>query len=244
MQCSIFPGCFEFVRQDCYNQPMKYSERINALCEMLPACRCLADVGCDHGKLLLCALQAGKAERGIASDISAASLQKAAGLFRQHAQFDVRLHVGDGLDGLDDADCAAMAGMGGVSIIQMLAHKHVRRLDALLLQPADNAAELRRWLAEQSFAFVAERIIMDTRYYPAMLVQPGGEPCRLSLLEAEVGPLNAARADDNTLAYAKWRLDVHRKTLCQPARTPRGQQMQRHNQALCTALEEYIGEHS
>ena len=51
--------------------------RLQAAADMINGSHRAADIGCDHGRLSVALLQQGRADRVIASDISAPSLQKA-----------------------------------------------------------------------------------------------------------------------------------------------------------------------
>lgn len=52
-------------------------ERLTLIYDMVPPCRLAADIGTDHGYLICALVESGRAERGIAVDISPPSLDKA-----------------------------------------------------------------------------------------------------------------------------------------------------------------------
>ena len=90
--------------------------RLNRALDMLRGSQTVADIGSDHGRLAVALLQQGAAERVIACDISAPSLEKARALCGRcglGGRMDFR--VADGLGGLHpgEADALVMAGMGG-----------------------------------------------------------------------------------------------------------------------------------
>ena len=58
--------------------PIRLDERLTAVAELAAGAKVLCDVGCDHGKLACYAVQTGRAESALATDISAPSLRKAA----------------------------------------------------------------------------------------------------------------------------------------------------------------------
>ena len=98
------------------------SIRLKALCSLIPVCKLLIDVGCDHGFVAGYALANGLCERAIASDISEGSLSKARKNLSQFPNAQTRL--GDGLSVLkegEDPDVIVIAGMGGSLICEILA---------------------------------------------------------------------------------------------------------------------------
>ena len=91
--------------------------RLSRALDMLRGSQTVADIGSDHGRLAVALLQQGAAERVIACDISAPSLEKARALCSRcglGGRMDFR--VADGLGGLrpGEADALVMAGMGGL----------------------------------------------------------------------------------------------------------------------------------
>ncbi|MGB4033262.1 MAG: tRNA (adenine(22)-N(1))-methyltransferase TrmK, partial [Christensenellales bacterium] len=62
---------------------MRLDNRLNAILNEIKAQR-LADIGADHGKLIVSAVLTGRAETGIAVDISPQSLEKAKNLAKKY----------------------------------------------------------------------------------------------------------------------------------------------------------------
>ena len=109
--------------------------RLCAIAGLLPRCKTVADIGCDHGKLACLLLVRGVCERVIAVDISPHSVEKTKRLgaaLGLTARLDVRL--GDGFSALrpDEAQAAVLAGLGGELIAAMLPGAGER---TLVLQP-------------------------------------------------------------------------------------------------------------
>jgi tRNA (adenine22-N1)-methyltransferase len=126
---------------------MRLDARLQAVLDEV-SCHTLADIGCDHGKLAVSALLAGKAQKVIAVDISASSLQKCRRLGEQYqvsSSLDCR--QGDGFLPLseDEADLAVIAGMGGREIVRILGSKPFS--GRLLLVPHQDAEILRSFLS-------------------------------------------------------------------------------------------------
>ena len=108
--------------------------RLEVLVSLVPSCKVLADVGCDHGYLSKYALDKNLCDRVIISDISVKSLEKARNLLKPYGD-KVKSYVCDGLKSYEgQADFAVIAGMGGEEICLIL--KGVNILpNGLLLAP-------------------------------------------------------------------------------------------------------------
>lgn len=168
----------------------KLGPRLRAIADLVPAdCGLLADVGTDHGYLPAALLLAGRIRRAVASDVGAMPLDRAR---RTAAELDLEekmeLRLGDGLSVLrpGEADAAVIAGMGGDTIVSILSAASWCRERGLLLllQPMSRAEVLRRWLPENGFALLAEKLVQDKGVlYPIFTVQGG-----------EITPIDAAAA--------------------------------------------------
>lgn len=153
----------------------------------------LADIGTDHAYLPMHLLQQGRITRAVAADIREGPLSRA----RAHiaaagmeGQIDTVLTNGlQGLDGRGLTDIA-ICGMGGELIVDILSAAPFVRNEGirLILQPMTRAATLRRYLAEEGFATVAERPCRAAgRVYSCLCAAYDGVRRTLSPAEAEVG---------------------------------------------------------
>ena len=102
---------------------IKLEPRLFELCDMVRGYSCVADIGCDHGRLSCALLQSFDIKRVIAADISETCLQKARKLAEKCgllSRIDIR--CGDGLSVLcaEEADAVIIAGMGGELISNIL----------------------------------------------------------------------------------------------------------------------------
>ena len=210
-------------------QGKKLSRRLLSVVDMLPQCECIADVGCDHGMLGLHLLQTGKCDRLIASDISADSLQKAKRLYEKFSLADrADTLLCDGIPN-GQAQAAVIAGIGGHVTMRILKSGLLAAsgIDCILLQPADDAAYLRRGLNETGFDILEETIVYEGRYFPILRVRYDGAPREpMSEIACEIGPVNMMRPDKTVLNYARWRIRVWENAVRQPAASCRGQRNQ------------------
>lgn len=153
--------------------------RLRAIADLVPEDARLVDVGTDHGFIPVDLLLSERIPFAIASDIGAAPLDHAR---RTAEQYDVteriELRLCDGLNGIsaDEVDCIVIAGMGGDNIAAILdAAPWTKEEKLLILQPMSKTDVLRRWLSENGYQAVAERLVADKGViYPILSVR-GGE---------------------------------------------------------------------
>lgn len=159
-------------------QRIQPRERLNCAIELLRGVSVVADIGCDHGRLCCALIQQHAANRCIAVDISAPSLQKAERLIRQIGLGDrVETRLGDGLSPLTvgEADAIAILGMGGTLMTQILdISPPLLGAKKCILQPMRAAEDIRRWLYERNYPVLEDRVVLDAgRYYQMFSV---GQP--------------------------------------------------------------------
>lgn len=174
---------------------MDLSPRLKKIVEMVPKCEVLADIGTDHGYVLIELIHAGKITKGVASDNKKKPLEKA----KKNAEFEgvsggMDFRLGEGLRTLlaDEANGAVVAGMGGILTRDILESSLdvVKKMDFLLLQPAQNPEMLRKYLYEGPFDILNEEMIKeDRRFYEYILVRYNEDPLtrRKNIGEYQIG---------------------------------------------------------
>lgn len=177
--------------------------RLTALAEMLPTANVVADIGSDHGLLCAHLLLNGKCEKAIAVDVSPSAAVKAAQLAHSLGLTGRLIpRIGNGLSALKpkEADAAVIAGLGG-RLIASIIESAPEVADGLpmVLQPMQQISDLRRFLRENGYCIVDERIVKENNRIFEMLSiqkgeysQPEGVPEELS---DEIGPLLWQRGD-------------------------------------------------
>lgn len=136
--------------------------RLGTIAAMVPRCRAVADIGCDHGLLVAALLEGGRCDYGIAADINPMPLEKARQELTRRgllAQSECRLT--NGLCGIAPVgvDAVVIAGMGGELIADILSRWDYTENPAIiyLLQPMTRPVHLRRWLYAHRFTLQEER---------------------------------------------------------------------------------------
>ncbi len=154
--------------------------RLKAVYELLGEAGTVADVGCDHGFLSAELILSGSAERVIASDVSQASVKKAAALAEGLGIEDrMTVSLADGLASVTGEEKGlriAICGMGGELIARILedSREKANKAELIVMQPMRGEAELRRYLYENGFGIADEMVVLDDgRYYQVIAAVPG-----------------------------------------------------------------------
>lgn len=169
---------------------MKHIEltpRLRMVADMIPVGARLADVGTDHAYLPSALMLEDKLASAIAADLRQGPLSRAKETVREYGlNGKIGFRLCDGLAGIrsDEVDAVSIAGMGGETIAMILeAAPWTREKNiALVLQPMSSMEELRRWLQENGYIIIEERLAREgDTIYTALRVQAG-----------EMAPLSAA----------------------------------------------------
>lgn len=181
----------------------KLDARLSAVADCVRHDAYLADVGTDHAYLPVFLAETGKIRRAIASDIHKGPLERAEKNIRAAGLEDRILTIlTDGLHGIESYPITdiAIAGMGGLMIAGILeAAPFVReRRPHLILQPMQNAPELRAYLAENGFAIHREKqLIADGKYYQILCAAYDGVKRQFSACELLLGQYNIEHKKEN-----------------------------------------------
>ncbi|MBR1747962.1 MAG: SAM-dependent methyltransferase [Clostridia bacterium] len=152
----------------------KLSPRLQFVAGEIGKAKTIADIGTDHGKLIVYALENGLAERAFAVDISKKSLDKAKKNIEESGlSGKVDFFCGDGLLPLkEQPDVAIIAGMGGNEIVKILSEGH--RADRLILVPHQDAYLVREYLLQNHYSIEKDYVIEDGKFY-SIIVTASGE---------------------------------------------------------------------
>ena len=197
--------------------------RLSAALDLLKGYDCVADVGCDHGRLSAALLQGGICSKVIASDVSEPSLEKAKRLInRIGLDEQVSFRIGDGCTVLKPGECDAIAilGMGGTLMYRILedCQPALMGAKAVVLQPMRAQDDVREYLHRNGFRVSDDRIVLDHgRYYQVFKAVPGYG--KETLPEGfpndfyDVGYRSFAARDPNLSALCMQQLRFHKEML-------------------------------
>lgn len=194
---------------------MLLSERMKAVAALALPCRCIADIGCDHGYVAIELVRSGICDNVIAMDINKGPLERAKRNIRDFGlQERIEARLSDGAEKLlkDEADGIICAGMGGRLAISIMERSQtlVRNMKQLILQPQSEMSEVRRYLRLNGYKIEKEDMVFeDGKYYPMMRIIPskgidGEASAQLTRVRDMYGPFLLENAHPVLKEYLLW----------------------------------------
>lgn len=171
-------------------------ERLAQLAAMVDQGARIADIGTDHAYLPIELVNTGKVNFAIASDVAKGPLQNAQNDIKQAGlQEKISARLGSGLVTIkkeDQIDTVIIAGMGGKLMVDLLqeAKQKGKLYPTLILEPNIGEPNVRKWLEENNYQIVQEKIIeVSGHIYELIKAVHGEKEYKLTLKEINFGPL-------------------------------------------------------
>ncbi|MTI66014.1 MAG: SAM-dependent methyltransferase [Firmicutes bacterium] len=158
---------------------MRLSPRLKTISKFVEKDTLVADIGTDHGYIPVYLIEKGIAKEVIASDVNKAPLESAKGyILKKGLENKIETRLGNGLKVLKprEVDTVIIAGMGGILISEILSESSmiVKDIKNFILQPMVASEQLRRYLYNNNFKIIDEKLAKeDNRYYEIIKVQLG-----------------------------------------------------------------------
>ncbi|WP_416827251.1 tRNA (adenine(22)-N(1))-methyltransferase [Ectobacillus polymachus] len=172
----------------------KLSKRLEAVAMEIPSQSVLADIGSDHAYLPCYAVLQGMISYAIAGEVVDGPFHAAQSNVQQcglEAKISVR--KGNGLDVLQagEADVITIAGMGGALIRDILERgkDKLQGVTRLILQPNIGSYVVRKWLMENDWELISEKILEEDGKIYEILVAEVGDVYRPYRNQLEAGLL-------------------------------------------------------
>lgn len=165
------------------NNMKPLSKRLQQIVDLVPNHATIADVGCDHGKVLQYAVLHLNPVFVYGSDISKSSVNKTTNLLQNMKCSNFKTLQSDGLQAYSNAEkrcitTIVIAGMGGREIVSILSKllqekEQYENLKTLVLQPQNNVEFLREFLQNSKFNIMFDKKLKDKHmFYDVLQVQP------------------------------------------------------------------------
>lgn len=162
------------------------SDRLQAIADFVLPDESIADIGTDHGFVPIVLLESGRVPFAVLSDINEGPVEKAKSHLAEHSIPESRyaLRHGDGLLTVEpfEVSTVIIAGMGGENIIDILAFDIARTksFKRLILQPRKRPDLLRKWLYENGFSIIYEKLVKEQEKICEIIVaEPAVSPVRV-----------------------------------------------------------------
>ena len=191
--------------------------RLRAAADMVPLGARLADIGSDHAYLPITLCLEEKINCALASDINDGPVAAAvANIKKNKLEGRIEAIRADGLAGARDfaPDCITVLGMGGELIVTILSAVDWVRDEGitLILQPMTHPEALARYLADEGFRVLDEKMVCDNgrddRIYRIIKARFNGVKREIDELDALFGRINLDRGDSATRALVERQIRV------------------------------------
>lgn len=199
---------------------MEVSNRIEFIIENLENVEVLADIGTDHGYVLLIALERGICNKAIACDINKDPLDKARlNAILEGAGDELEFRLGGGFEPLEvnEANEVVIAGMGGNLIRDILEAdlEKVKSAEYLILVPAQNPEVLREYLYKNNYEIIKEDLCLDEGiYYELFKVRSAeGQTTELDSIYYEISPILLRSKHSLMKDFLQNKIDEYNKIL-------------------------------
>lgn len=180
--------------------------RLDACLSEISESRCMADVGCDHGKLSVAAILSGRTKRSIATDISSPSLKKAK-MLAEATGTDVDCRLSNGLTAVkeNEVDTVVIAGMGGNTIVQILEDAPFKYKKYVLV-PHKHAITLRKYMRDAGMRKLKDYTVKEGKHWYSVIVADYSG-------WNDVDNCYIGAKEETSPEYVSWRLSLVNKLL-------------------------------
>lgn len=171
---------------------IKLSKRLKIIHDMIPE-SVVADIGSDHGKLMIALVQSGKVKKGFAVENKEGPFERLRNnLIRYHVNDVVTPLFSDGIKDITrDVSTIVIAGMGGQTIVNIL-NAHPEKLISVqtIIIDAHTAVPLaRKEICQMGFAIADEKIVKEDDIFYEIIKFVKAEKAIISDEDLEFGPI-------------------------------------------------------
>lgn len=186
------------------------NNRIKEIAKKIYPYKKIADVGCDHGYLIIEAFKLDKNIKAIAIDNKEMPLNSCKYnilKFNDINISNIRFSLSNGIEDIDDdTECVVIAGMGGILITEILSN-NLKNVNRLILAPNKDEYLVRKHILDLGFYIFDESIVYENnKYYQIIVCDRLYSNDKVSYDEDELsyGPVLIKRKDDLFIDYLKF----------------------------------------
>jgi tRNA (adenine22-N1)-methyltransferase len=168
---------------------MKLTKRLALLASFVPQKKIVYDIGCDHALLDIYLTQYND-KLCYSCDINENALKSAKkNIQKYHLEEKIQTIISDGFENIEvqKNSIAIISGMGTSTILKILNHPQIEKLDSIILQTNNDYATLRKSISKMNYKITDERTIFEKDiYYIMMKIEKGKS--HYSKYDLEFGP--------------------------------------------------------
>ena len=171
---------------------IKLSKRLKIIHDMVPK-SVVADIGSDHGKLMIALVQSGIIQKGFAVENKEGPFERLrSNLIKYHVDDKVTPLFSDGIKDITrDVNTIVIAGMGGQTIVKILkAHpEKMIRVQTIIIDAHTAVPFARKEICQMGFAIADEKIVKEDNIFYEIIKFVKAEKAIISDEDLEFGPI-------------------------------------------------------
>ena len=171
---------------------IKLSKRLKIIFDMVPK-SVVADIGSDHGKLMIALVEAGIVSKGYAVENKEGPFERLrSNLIRYRVNDKVTPLFSDGIKDITrDVETIVIAGMGGTNIVSILkAHpEKLVRVQAIIIDAHSQVPLARKEICQMGFAIADEKIVKEDDIFYEIIKFIKADKAIISDEDLEFGPI-------------------------------------------------------
>ena len=171
---------------------IKLSKRLKIIFDMVPK-SVVADIGSDHGKLMIALVEAGIVSKGYAVENKEGPFERLrSNLIRYHVNDKITPLFSDGIKDISrDVETIVIAGMGGTNIVNILkAHpEKLVRVQTIIIDAHTAVPLARKEICQMGFAIADEKIVKEDDIFYEIIKFIKADKAIISDEDLEFGPI-------------------------------------------------------
>lgn len=171
---------------------IKLSKRLKIIHNMVPK-SVVADIGSDHGKLMIALVQSGIVQKGFAVENKEGPFERLRNnLVRYHVDDKITPLFSDGIKDITrDVSTIVIAGMGGTSIVKILKNNPEKlvRVQTIIIDAHTAVPLVRREICQMGFAIADEQIVKEDDIFYEIIKFIKADKAIISDEDLEFGPI-------------------------------------------------------
>ena len=171
---------------------VRLSKRLKIIHDMIPK-SVVADIGSDHGKLMIALVQSGTITKGYAVENKEGPFERLrSNLIRYHVDDKITPLFSDGIKDITrDVGTIVIAGMGGSTIVNILkAHpEKMVRVQTIIVDAHTSVPLVRREICQMGFAIADEKIVKEDGIFYEIIKFIKADKAIISDEDLEFGPI-------------------------------------------------------
>ena len=182
----------------------KLSKRLEMVAELVPNGTNCADIGADHGYLIMNLFQSRKIISGYACENKKGPFERLKTNIENNSLRDnILVELSDGIRTIPDyIDTVIIAGMGGDTVCKIITDSidKLEQIDYFIISSHTKMDEVRKLLMHFNYSIIEENSCFDAnQYYEGALFKKG--KANYSYIELKYGPELLKTKNCNTLKY-------------------------------------------